>query len=95
MNFSSHKQKPDGARASVNHKEWGMPVARTPALAECASCPDCDKVLVLSFLPLEHKRPFVHAGDQGWVIICHSCGSEFPVRHAELFRTSIEPERMH
>ncbi len=69
--------------------------ARASTLAECAACPDCERVLVLSYLPAEHKRPFVHAGSQGWVITCHCCGSEFPVRHSELFRTLIEPERMH
>jgi len=85
-----------GAHLSIEQKEWIMQVAaRASTLAECAACPDCERVLVLSYLPAEHKRPFVHAGSQGWVITCHCCGSEFPVRHSELFRTLIEPERMH
>jgi transcription elongation factor Elf1 len=95
--FQPKKELQTNRRARASATEGVvMPVeARASTLAECAACPDCEKVLVLSFLPTEYKRPFVHAGCQGWVLKCHCCGNEFPVRHSELFRTTIEPQRVH
>ena len=68
-----------------------MPLIQSHALelAECATCPECERVLVLSHLPPESKRPFVEGHAQGWVLLCRSCGCEFPVRSAELFQAQI------
>ncbi len=73
-----------------------MPIqqTRTIAMVECASCPDCEKILVLGMLPAESKRPFVEGRARGWVIICGGCGNEFPVRSAEIFQTVKEDRPM-
>ena len=49
-----------------------MPIqqTRTISMVECVSCPDCEKILVLSTLPPESKRPFIEGHAQGWVIVC-------------------------
>ena len=74
-----------------------MPIqqTRTISMVECVSCPDCEKILVLSTLPPESKRPFIEGHAQGWVIVCQGCGSEFPVRHSEIFHTAVEHARVH
>jgi len=74
-----------------------MPLHQSSALqwAECATCPDCEKILVLGQLPPESKRPFVQGRAQGWVIVCRSCGCEFPVRNCEIFQTEIEVPHIH
>ena len=74
-----------------------MPLSQNSLLqwAECATCPDCEKILVLGQLPTESKRPFVQGGAQGWVIICRGCGCEFPVRHSEIFETQVAMTQVH
>ncbi len=66
-----------------------MPIqqTRTISMVECVSCPDCEKILVLSTLPPESKRPFIEGHAQGWVIVCQGCGSEFPVRSSKILQT--------
>jgi hypothetical protein len=72
-----------------------IPESRFISKVECATCPDCERVLVLGHLPPESKRPFVQGHAQGWVITCQGCGSEFPVRHSEIFQTAVEQPRVH
>ena len=74
-----------------------MPLDQNSLLqwAECATCPDCEKILVLGQLPPESKRPFVQGRAQGWVIICRSCGCEFPVRNSEIFQTEVAITQIH
>lgn len=64
-------------------------------LAECATCPDCERVLVLGMLPPESKRPFVLGHAQGWVLVCRTCGCEFPVRSSELFQAPVPMTHVH
>lgn len=72
-----------------------MPLQETRLISmlECASCPDCEKVLVLGSLPAESKRPFVEGRSQGWVIVC-GCGNEFAVRSAKIFQTAVHTARL-
>lgn len=69
-----------------------MPIqqTRTISTVECATCPDCEKILVLSTLPPESKRPFVEGRTHGWVIVCGTCGSEFPVRSSKVLQPAVE-----
>ncbi len=69
-----------------------MPIqpTRTISKLECASCPDCEKIIVLGALPPESKRPFVEGRTQGWVIVCRGCGSEFPVRSSNILPVAAE-----
>jgi hypothetical protein len=68
-----------------------MPIQETRSIskAECATCPDCEKILVLGALPSESKRPFVLGRTRGWVVVCR-CGKEFPVRSAQVSQTAVE-----
>jgi uncharacterized protein YbaR (Trm112 family) len=74
-----------------------MPIAegRMTEWAECAACPECERVLVLGHLPAESKRPFVEGRSQGWVLICRTCGCEFPVRSSELMHLPVEISAVH
>ena len=72
-----------------------MSALRNVSLAECATCPQCEKVLVLGLLAPEQKRPFVEAHSQGWVLTCPGCGNDFPARAAEIFQTAVEMARVH
>lgn len=74
-----------------------MPIQETRpiSMVECATCPDCEKVLVLGSLPPQNKRPFVEGRSQGWVIICGGCGNEFAVRSAKIFQTAIQTSSLH
>jgi hypothetical protein len=58
---------------------------------ECATCPDCEKIIVLGALLPENKRPFVEGRTQGWVIVCRGCGNEFPVRSSNVLPATVEP----
>ena len=40
-----------------------LPDDSATQIAECATCPECDRVLVLGHLPPESKRPFVQGRD--------------------------------
>ena len=51
-----------------------LPDDSATQIAECATCPECDRVLVLGHLPPESKRPFVQGRAQGWVLVCRGCG---------------------
>ena len=68
-----------------------MPLQETQliSMVECASCPDCEKVLILGTLPPQSKRPFVEGRSQGWVIVCGGCGNEFAVRSGKIFQTAV------
>ena len=70
-----------------------MPIQQTRTISklECATCPDCEKIIVLGTLPPESKRPFVEGRTQGWVIVCRGCGSEFPVRSANVLPVAAQP----
>lgn len=68
---------------------------RSPVMAECATCPECEKILVLGYLPPESKRPFVEGRSQGWVITCQGCGLEFPVRNSQIFQTEVDAQYVH
>ena len=70
-----------------------MPIqqTRTISMLECATCPDCEKIMVLGTLPPENKRSFVEGATQGWVIVCSGCGSEFPVRSSNVVPALREP----
>jgi transcription elongation factor Elf1 len=70
-------------------------VRHAVALAECATCPECEKVLVLGLLAPEYKRPFVEGHMQGWVLTCTGCGTDFPARVGEIFHTPVEMQRVH
>ena len=72
-----------------------LDVRHAVALAECATCPECEKVLVLGLLAPENKRPFVEGHMQGWVLTCTSCGADFPARVGEIFHTPVEMQRVH
>ncbi|HTD24534.1 MAG TPA: hypothetical protein VK738_17885 [Terriglobales bacterium] len=67
-----------------------MPIQETRSIskAECATCPDCEKILVLGALSAESKRPFVLGRTRGWVVVCR-CGKEFPVRSAQVFQNAV------
>jgi hypothetical protein len=70
-----------------------MPIqqTRTIAMVECATCPDCEKIIVLATLAPESKRPFVEGRTQGWVIVCRACDNEFPVRSSNALPVVAEP----
>ena len=70
-----------------------MPIQQTRTISklECATCPDCEKIIVLGTLPPESKRPFVEGRTQGWVIVCRGCGTEFPVRSANVLPVATQP----
>jgi len=69
-----------------------MPIQQTRTISklECATCPDCEKIIILSTLPPESKRPFVEGRTQGWVVVCRGCGSEFPVRSSNILPVAAE-----
>jgi|GEM_PF-6880527 len=73
----------------------GLSAGRITEIAECATCPECDCILVLGHLPPESKRPFVQGRSQGWVIVCRSCGNEFPVRHSQTFQAAVDVQHLH
>ena len=72
-----------------------LPAEPATEIAECATCPECDRVLVLGHLPPESKRPFVQGRAQGWVLVCRGCGCEFPVRNSQIFQAAIEVPQIH
>jgi hypothetical protein len=129
-----------------------LPERRPTEWAECATCPDCERVLVLGHMPPESKRPFVlerARGERGasaecaqaqregeaaqrcgalgktergasavaaraqregeavspanvaeplvtgWVLICRTCGCEFPVRSSEIVHMPVEVPQVH
>jgi hypothetical protein len=69
-----------------------MPIQQTRTISklECATCPDCEKIIVLGTLPPESKRPFVEGRTQGWVVVCRGCGSEFPVRSSNILPVAAD-----
>jgi transcription elongation factor Elf1 len=86
------------AEIFTDHREgtaMSVDVRHAVALAECATCPECEKVLVLGLLAPENKRPFVEGHMQGWVLTCTSCGADFPARVGEIFHTPVEMQRVH
>ena len=72
-----------------------LPDDSATQIAVCATCPECDRVLVLGHLPPESKRPFVQGRAQGWVLVCRGCGCEFPVRNSQIFQAAIEVPQIH
>jgi transcription elongation factor Elf1 len=68
---------------------------RLTEYVDCASCPECERVLVLHQLPPESKRPFVQGHSQGFVLVCRACGCEFPVRTSELMHLPVEISPVH
>ena len=69
--------------------------ARMTSWAECATCPECQKILVLDYLAPENKRPFVEGPATGWVLTCPTCGTDFPARASQIFHTAVEMARVH
>ena len=73
-----------------------MPIQQTRIISkvECATCPDCEKILILSMLPPESKRPFIEGRMHGWVIVCRVCGSEFPVRSSKVLQPAVNGDSL-
>jgi transcription elongation factor Elf1 len=94
--FSSRNFFEALARNDLREREvMPVDVRHAVALAECATCPECEKVLVLGLLAPEYKRPFVEGHMQGWVLTCTACGTDFPARVGEIFHTPVEMQRIH